>query len=76
MARRESRWQNADEMHDVVLTGKQRKYKPRGKGAGRVNAVQLQYTCSCGFTGWSAHTDLVKLGRTAKGKRVRLKTSA
>ncbi len=61
--------------HVVVLTGKQRHYKGRGTAskAPRISEVQLQYSCSCGFTGWSAHAELAKDGRTAKGKRVRIK---
>lgn len=59
--------------HDVVLTGKSRPWKRRSsmKKDDRIRETQLQYSCSCGFTGWSAHAELARDGRTAEGKRVR-----
>lgn len=60
--------------HDVVLTGKVRPWKRRAsmKKDDRIRETQLQYHCNtCGFTGWSAHAELAKDGRTAAGKRVR-----
>lgn len=49
--------------HRVTLTGRRRKrYGRRGQ---RMTSVFREYTCACGYIGWSAHVDLERM--EAKG---------
>jgi len=44
----------------VHLTGRSRPYKRIGQGI-RTDSIAYEYTCrDCGYTGWSAHRDLMR----------------
>jgi hypothetical protein len=48
--------------HRVTLTGRQRPYRKKGSALGsRSSYASREYTCSCGYTGWSNHIDLARL---------------
>ena len=46
--------------HTCTATGRTRRPPSPGKGHPRKALLALQYRCTCGFVGWSAHIDLAR----------------
>lgn len=46
----------------IVLTGRVRRYEPRGVLGSRSGYVKVEYACNdCDHVGWSAHCDILEL---------------